>query len=143
MKRNVVFLLACMFAMASALPVSAGNTKTLKDVLGRYFLVGAAMNVDQIWNRTPDETNVVKNNFNSIVAENCMKGEEIHPEENRFFWDDADRFVKFGQDNALAIIGHCLYGILSLLYGCLPTSAATRFHAMYSSTVCTVIFQQL
>lgn len=45
-----------MFAMASALPVSAGNTKTLKDVLGRYFLVGAAMNVDQIWNRTPDET---------------------------------------------------------------------------------------
>lgn len=108
MKRNVVFLLACMFAMASALPVSAGNTKTLKDVLGRYFLVGAAMNVDQIWNRTPDETNVVKNNFNSIVAENCMKGEEIHPEENRFFWDDADRFVKFGQDNGLAIIGHCL-----------------------------------
>ena len=75
-----------MFAMAGALPVSAGNTKTLKDVLGRYFLVGAAMNVDQIWNRTPDETNVVKNNFNSIVAENCMKGEEIHPEENRFFW---------------------------------------------------------
>lgn len=108
MKRNVVFLLACMFAMASVLPVSAGNTKTLKDVLGRYFLVGAAMNVDQIWNRTPDETNVVKNNFNSIVAENCMKGEEIHPEENRFFWDDADRFVKFGQDNGLAIIGHCL-----------------------------------
>lgn len=143
MKRNVVFLLACMFAMASVLPVSAGNTKTLKDVLGRYFLVGAAMNVDQIWNRTPDETSVVKNNFNSIVAENCMKGEEIHPEENRFFWDDADRFVKFGQDNGLAIIGHCLYGILSLLSGCLPTSVATPFHAMYSSTVCTVIFQQL
>lgn len=143
MKRNVVFLLACMFAMAGALPVSAGSTKTLKDVLGRYFLVGAAMNVDQIWNRTPDETNVVKNNFNSIVAENCMKGEEIHPEENRFFWDDADRFVKFGHDNGLAIIGHCLYGILSLLYGCLPTSVATPFHAMYSSTVCTVIFQQL
>lgn len=141
MKRNVVFLLACMFAMAGALPVSAGNTKTLKDVLGRYFLVGAAMNVDQIWNRTPDETNVVKNNFNSIVAENCMKGEVIHPEENRFFWDDADRFVKFGQDNGLAIIGHCLYGILSLLYGCLQMRRATRFRAMCLSTECTVILQ--
>ncbi len=79
MKRNVVFLLACMFAMAGALPVSAGSTKTLKDVLGRYFLVGAAMNVDQIWNRTPDETNVVKNNFNSIVsfAEQGYAFEEI------------------------------------------------------------------
>lgn len=108
MRRNVVFLLACTFTMVGVLTAVAENGRTLKDVLGRYFLVGTAMNVNQIWDKTPDETSIIKNNFNSVVAENCMKGEEIHPEENRFFWDDADRFVKFGQDNGLAVIGHCL-----------------------------------
>ena len=108
MRRNVVFLLACTFTMVGVLTAVAENGRTLKDVPGRYFLVGTAMNVNQIWDKTPDETSIIKNNFNSVVAENCMKGEEIHPEENRFFWDDADRFVKFGQDNGLAVIGHCL-----------------------------------
>lgn len=108
MKRNVVFLIACILTLTSVLPLTAGSNKTLKDALGRYFLIGAAVNIDQIWERNPDEADIVKKNFNSIVAENCMKGEEIHPEENRFFWDDADRLMKFAEDNGLAVTGHCL-----------------------------------
>lgn len=108
MRRNIIFFLACMLAVAGVSPLSAKNNKTLKDVLGKYFLIGTAMNVDQIWERNADEANIVKNNFNAVVAENCMKGEEIHPEENRFFWDDADRLVKFAEDNGLAVTGHCL-----------------------------------
>ena len=46
--------------------------------------------------------------FNSIVAENAMKSANIHPEENRYYWDDADAFVKLGEDNGMFIIGHCL-----------------------------------
>lgn len=108
MRRNIIFFLACMLAVAGVSPLSAKNNKTLKDVFGKYFLIGTAMNVDQIWERNADEANIVKNNFNAVVAENCMKGEEIHPEENRFFWDDADRLVKFAEDNGLAVTGHCL-----------------------------------
>lgn len=108
MRRNIIFFLAFMLAFAGVSPLSAKNNKTLKDVLGKYFLIGTAMNVDQIWERNADEANIVKNNFNAVVAENCMKGEEIHPEENRFFWDDADRLVKFAEDNGLAVTGHCL-----------------------------------
>lgn len=37
-----------------------------------------------------------------------MKCEKIHPEENTYFWDDADRFVQFGVENDMFIIGHCL-----------------------------------
>lgn len=108
MRRNIVFFLACMLAVAGISPLSAKNDKTMKDVLGKYFLIGTAVNVDQIWERNVDEANIVKDNFNAIVAENCMKGEEIHPEENRFFWDDADRLMKFAEDNGLTVTGHCL-----------------------------------
>ncbi len=80
----------------------------MKDVLGKYFTVGAAVNTDIVYGRSPEEARIVTDNFNSIVAENCMKGEVIHPEENTYFWDDADRTVKFAEDNGLEIIGHCL-----------------------------------
>lgn len=108
MRRNIVFFLACMLAVAGVSPLSAKNDKTMKDVLGKYFLIGTAVNVDQIWERNVEEANIVKDNFNAIVAENSMKGEEIHPEENRFFWDDADRLMKFAEDNGLTVTGHCL-----------------------------------
>jgi hypothetical protein len=37
-----------------------------------------------------------------------MKGEAIHPEENRYSWDDADATVKFAEDNNMTVTGHCL-----------------------------------
>ncbi|WP_286532864.1 endo-1,4-beta-xylanase [Duncaniella freteri] len=47
-------------------------------------------------------------NFNCIVAENCMKSAEIHPEEDVYDFTDADKFVEFGVKNNMKIIGHCL-----------------------------------
>ena len=37
-----------------------------------------------------------------------MKSEVIHPEEDRYDFSLADEFVKFGEDNGMFIIGHCL-----------------------------------
>jgi len=51
---------------------------------------------------------IVKNEFNAIVAENCMKSENIHPVEGVFDFSLSDRFVQFGQDNNLVITGHTL-----------------------------------
>ena len=36
---------------------------------------------------------IVKKNFNSIVAENCMKSSVIHPKENKYNFAQADEFV--------------------------------------------------
>lgn len=101
-------------ALAIALlPLAVGaKTKTpqptMKDVLGKYFLIGCAINADQAWEKDPVATEAIVANFNSIVAENCMKGEVIHPEENRYDWTDADRTVKFAEDHHMTLIGHCL-----------------------------------
>jgi len=81
---------------------------TLKDALEGKFLIGVAVNTNQMYGRDTAAVRVIKQQFNSIVAENCMKSMNIHPEEGKFYFDDADQFVKFGEENNMAIIGHCL-----------------------------------
>ena len=80
----------------------------VRDVFGDRFLIGAAVNVNQMNGNDPAGARTVGRHFNQIVAENAMKSEEIHPEEGRYFWDDADRLVAFGENNGIAVTGHCL-----------------------------------
>lgn len=100
--------------LAATFLASCGNTQTttngvsLKEAAGDQFLIGTALNVFQSSGRDTNAVNIVKKHFNAIVAENCMKMEEVHPEEGKYTFDQADQFVKFGEDNGLTITGHCL-----------------------------------
>lgn len=106
--------------IASALLIAAfvaacGNQKatvveepSLKDAVGDKFLMGVALNVNQSSGVDTSSIKLVKQHFNSIVAENCMKCEVIHPEEDRYDFTLADQFVSFGEKNGMAVIGHCL-----------------------------------
>ncbi len=98
---TIVALTACSLQQPSA-------EKTLKEAFDGKFLMGCAINVEQSSGRDTVGDSIIARHFNSIVAENCMKCEAIHPEENRYFWDDADQFVKFGEEHGMNIIGHCL-----------------------------------
>lgn len=84
------------------------SAQGLKDVLGKYFLVGAAINSEQAKGLDSLQTQVITRNFNSIVAEDCMKPESVQPKEGKFRWRQADRFVQFGEQHQMTIIGHCL-----------------------------------
>lgn len=81
---------------------------TLKDAFKDKFLIGAAINVDQIMGVDTLGAKIVEEQFNSIVAENCMKSMYLQPEEGKFDFKEADRFVAFGEKNNMAIIGHTL-----------------------------------
>ena len=70
--------------------------------------MGVALNVNQSSGVDTSSIKLVKQHFNSIVAENCMKCEVIHPEEDRYDFTLADQFVSFGEKNGMAVIGHCL-----------------------------------
>lgn len=100
--------------LAATFLASCGNTQTttngvsLKEAVGDRFLIGTALKVFQSSGRDTNAINIVKKHFNAIVAENCMKMEEVHPEEGKYTFDQADQFVKFGEDNGLTITGHCL-----------------------------------
>lgn len=95
-------------AMAMAASCGTPEPQGLKDAFSGHFLMGAALNEDEITGRDIDGVELIKKNFNSIVAENCMKSEEIHPEEGVYDFDLADKFVAFGEENDMFIIGHCL-----------------------------------
>ena len=106
MKRLTIITVILLLFIGSA--AEARQKPGIKDVLGKYFLVGCAMNTEQIDGNDEKSVDLAKANFNSIVAENCMKPENIEPEEGKFFWDDADKLVKFGNDNGMKVIGHVL-----------------------------------
>jgi endo-1,4-beta-xylanase len=81
---------------------------SLKAALQGKFHIGAALSVPYIYERDPKANELIKYQYDAIVAENCMKSETLQPTEGQFFWDDADRFVKYGEDNGMWITGHCL-----------------------------------
>jgi endo-1,4-beta-xylanase len=81
---------------------------SLKEAFADKFYIGAAINADQIWGKDTVAVKVLKQHFNSIVAENCMKIEEIQPKEGEFDFTCADKLVAFGEENNMSIIGHTL-----------------------------------
>ena len=87
---------------------TADQTPTLQESLGKYFLVGAAIDTNLVNGKTPAIEAMVVKQFNQVVGENCMKGEENHPEVNRFDFRDGDKLVDWAQRNNKTLIGHCL-----------------------------------
>jgi endo-1,4-beta-xylanase len=82
--------------------------KTLAEATKGKFLFGVAVNMQQVNGVNSVETELVAKEFSAIVPENCMKPQPIHPEENRYNWDDADKLVAFGEKNKQVVTGHCL-----------------------------------
>ncbi len=96
-----VFLFSCQIKRQK-------ENMSLKSALHDKFFIGTAMNAAQITGEDSSSIKVIKQQFSSVVAENCMKSERIHPKENEFYFDLADKFVDFGEANNMFIIGHTL-----------------------------------
>jgi GH35 family endo-1,4-beta-xylanase len=55
-----------------------------------------------------EEANLVIKHFNSLTPENAMKMGPIHPQENEYFWQDADSIVAFARRHNMKVRGHTL-----------------------------------
>ncbi len=117
MSRTLITFLS-VFALASLLMLSncggtvskrtageADTTKGLKDFYSKYFPIGVAVAPTSL---EGDQARLIKKNFNSLTAENVMKPGVIHPEENRYNWEPADKIVDFAQANGMKMRGHTL-----------------------------------
>ena len=105
MKQKMILVLL-MITMLTSCSTAGGNDHqetTLRSLFGDRFLIGTALNTAQIIGRDTAALQIVRTHFNSVVAENCMKCEVIHPEENRYDFTQADKFVEFGEKNGMAI----------------------------------------
>jgi endo-1,4-beta-xylanase len=80
----------------------------LKDAFEDDFRVGVALSLDQISGNDPRAITLVEKHFNSITPENILKWEEVHPEPRRFNFEPVDRYVAFGEEHGMHIVGHTL-----------------------------------
>jgi len=84
------------------------NEPGLKDAFAGSFLIGTAMNAQQILGSDSEAKPFIVRHFNSLTAENAMKWEKIHPYPDQFDFTMADSMVSFGERNKMFIVGHTL-----------------------------------
>lgn len=87
---------------------SSSPQPSLKDAYQGCFMVGAALNAAQFTGQDQAEDAIIKAQFNSISPENVLKWEIVHPRPNEFNFSLADKYVEFGEQNHMFMIGHNL-----------------------------------
>ena len=79
----------------------------LKNVFKDYFEIGTCVSPEQI-SSSDIHSEFIKYQYNTLVPGNFMKPDALQPTEGNFYWDDADEYVKYGQDNDMILRGHTL-----------------------------------
>ena len=90
--KNFLISAAAILAAVSC-SSKADEQKGVKDAFDGKFYIGTALNEAEIRGLDTAGVEVVKKHFNSIVAENCMKSMEIHPQEDVWTFELADKFI--------------------------------------------------
>ena len=99
----------------NAAAIGSDPAKGLKDYYKKYFPVGVAVAPN---NLKTDEAPFILQQFNSLTPENAMKMGPNHPEENHYYWKDADSIVTFAQQHGLKIRAILYAGIIKHHAGC-------------------------
>ncbi|TWT86949.1 Endo-1,4-beta-xylanase B [Pseudobythopirellula maris] len=84
-------------------PSGAGS---LKAAVGDRYKIGVGVGHRVLDN--PAEAELLRRHFSILTPENCMKPQQVHPAEDRWSFDGADRYVDFARANGLEVAGHCL-----------------------------------
>lgn len=105
----------CLLAIVAACGNKASKNaeieqvdSSLKNSFSYDFFIGAAINNGVIEEKDSLATELLKKEFNSITPENIMKWMHIHPSNDKFNFEIADKYVDFGDRNDLHIVGHTL-----------------------------------
>ena len=110
--KNVSVLFLVLFALAyppypkGAVVTAKGDKKGLKDYYKKLFPIGVAVSPEAL--QKEDESKLILKHFASMTPENAMKMGPIHPKEDTYFWEDADKIVAFAQKHKLKVRGHAL-----------------------------------
>jgi endo-1,4-beta-xylanase len=107
-KHLALSVLLSMSWLAIANGGRAADAPALKTVFAGKFKVGAALGTQQVMGDEPAALDLVVRQFNTITPENLMKWQEIHPQPTQYNFEPADRYVQFGEEHKMFIVGHNL-----------------------------------
>jgi endo-1,4-beta-xylanase len=109
MKKRIVYKLA----IAAILFISCFSTKnhrapestlpSLKEIFKNDFLIGTALDAEQIEEKDSSAAALVQQQFNAVTPENVMKAEIIHPEWNSYNFDLADKLVDYSKKHGMKL----------------------------------------
>jgi endo-1,4-beta-xylanase len=88
--------------------IASQDAATLKDVYKKDFMIGTALNAQQIEEKEPNAAALVPQQFNVLTPENIMKCVIIHPQWSTYNFDLADKLVAYGKKNNIPVVGHTL-----------------------------------
>ena len=99
-----------LFSCGNSIKIIDNNVQkvSLSQKFQKHFLVGAAINEGQILQKDQPSVSIIKKEFNTISPENVMKWMFVQPKPNEFYFDHTDKYVQFGLDNNMHIVGHAL-----------------------------------
>ena len=99
-----------LFSCGNSIKIIDSNEQkvSLSQKFQKHFLVGAAINEGQILQKDQPSASIIKKEFNTISPENVMKWMFVQPKPNEFYFDHTDKYVQFGLDNNMHIVGHAL-----------------------------------
>jgi endo-1,4-beta-xylanase len=105
-------LVLCAAAALSATLAAAAQapapTPALKDIAPKTMLIGAAINRAQAAGQDAVAAAIVTRQFDQVSPENDLKWERVHPGPDRFDFEPADRYVEFGTQHGMFVVGHVL-----------------------------------
>jgi GH35 family endo-1,4-beta-xylanase len=85
---------------------SQRDRRSLKSAVGDRYKLGVG--VSHLVVQDPEDAALIRQHFQILTPENCMKPQSIHPAENEWNFEESDRFVEFARANKLEVVGHCL-----------------------------------
>src|SRR5690348_6655492 len=97
-KYSFILSVAAIF-FAGVEKVGAQTTPSLKETFKNDFIIGTAINTQQIEEKDSVADQLIKQQFNAVTPENIMKAEIIEPSWNNFNFDEADKLVAFAAKN--------------------------------------------
>lgn len=109
MLRNLLaFVVLAGLTVNAGAQTAAAEPASLKDTYKDHFVVGAAINLLQIFEQDERGTPIIARQFNSITPENVLKWALVHPQPDHYDFTPGDRYVEYGLKHQMFIVGHCL-----------------------------------
>jgi endo-1,4-beta-xylanase len=100
--------LAVAAATVAAVPMTARQDVALKDLMPAGMVIGVAINQRQSDLVDTAGVDLITKQFNQISPENLLKFQSVHPAADRYAFDAQDRYVQFGLDRHMQVVGHNL-----------------------------------
>lgn len=108
MKKKIGYLIMVLLSPVLLSCTDGKEAIGLKDAYKDKFYIGVALNKQQFLEEDVKAQDIIKTQFNSVVAENDMKNMFLQPREGEFFFENADKFVAYAEANNMHIVGHTL-----------------------------------